>query len=68
MSRPATRNKAFLAAYQRGYEAGRNGAPRRNPYGTAKCLRRNGGAWTGVYRNYWDRGWGDGRKATEGQK
>jgi ribosome modulation factor len=60
--RPPTKNKALLAAYNRGklaFYAGQSSHEcpyKNNPKG---CKRRNGGTWGAVFRNYWRKGWFD---------
>lgn len=59
--RPQTRNKAFLSAYGKGYQAGLDGKERRDcPYSDHRTYRGST-TFSRAFIHYWEDGWRDGR-------
>ncbi|MFA6721032.1 MAG: hypothetical protein WCR92_06405 [Candidatus Cloacimonadaceae bacterium] len=56
-------NKAFLAAMLKGYQAGKDGLPKKsNPYPDKTRDYRNGPTFSRTFRRYWNEGWEAGYK------
>lgn len=58
MGLPATRNKAFLAAYRKGYNACKNGMNAKPPYADWKT-NRGSVTFSRAFIKYWMRGYQD---------